>query len=151
MIESTSGDLLKADVEALVNTVNCAGIMGKGIALQFKRAFPANFQVYEKACRAGNVVPGRMLIHEIGGSLSPRYIINFPTKRHWRAASLVEDVESGLRSLADDVRRLNIRSIAVPPLGCGLGGLEWQVVRPMIEQAFDDLPGVRVLLFQPMN
>ena len=151
MIESTSGDLLKADVEALVNAVNCAGVMGKGIALQFKRAFPANFQVYEKACRAGNVVPGRMLIHEIGGSLRPRYIINFPTKRHWRAASLVEDVESGLRSLAKDVRRLNIRSIAVPPLGCGLGGLEWQVVRPMIEQAFDDLPALRVLLFHPIN
>lgn len=84
MIEATSGDLLKADVEALVNAVNCAGVMGKGIALEFKRAFPANFQIYEKACRVGNVVPGRMLIHEIGGSLSPRYIINFPTKRHWR-------------------------------------------------------------------
>jgi O-acetyl-ADP-ribose deacetylase (regulator of RNase III) len=149
MIEFTRGNLLEAPAEALVNTVNCIGYMGKGIALQFKQAFPANFKIYEAACHAGDMVPGKMLIHDNGGLVNPRYIVNFPTKRHWKGKSRIEDVESGLKTLVEDVQRLGIRSIAVPPLGCGLGGLEWRVVRPMIEQAFASLPDVQVLLFEP--
>lgn len=149
MIELTRGNLLEAPAEALVNTVNCVGYMGKGIALQFKQAFPANFKHYETACHAGDMAPGKMMIHDNGGLVNPRYIINFPTKRHWKGKSRIEDIESGLKALVADVQRLGIRSIAVPPLGCGLGGLEWRVVRPMIEQAFAGLPDVHVLLFEP--
>ncbi len=149
MIQLTQGNLLEAPTDALVNTVNCVGYMGKGIALQFKQAFPANFKSYEAACHAGNVVPGQMMIHDNGGLVNPRYIINFPTKRHWKGMSRMEDIEAGLRALVADVKRLSIRSIAIPPLGCGLGGLNWQEVRPLIEQAFQPLPDVQVLLYEP--
>ncbi|MDV3238348.1 MAG: macro domain-containing protein [Gammaproteobacteria bacterium] len=151
MIEHAQGNLLVADAEALVNTVNCVGYMGKGIALQFKQAFPANFKAYEKACRAHEVQPGRMFIFETGSMVNPRFIINFPTKRHWRGKSRIEDIESGLKALIADVKRLGIRSIALPPLGSGLGGLDWNVVRPMIEQAFAELPEVRVFLYSPQG
>lgn len=149
MIELTQGNILKADAEALVNTVNCIGFMGKGIALQFKKAYPKNFDAYHKACNAGEVQPGRMFIVELQSMLNPKYIVNFPTKRHWRADSRYEDIESGLAALVADVQRRGIQSIAIPPLGCGLGGLDWNKVRPMIEQAFATLPGMRVLLFEP--
>lgn len=149
MIELTRGNLLTAEVDALVNTVNCVGFMGKGIALQFKQAFPENNLQYEQACAREEVVPGKMMIHDNGGLVMPRWIINFPTKRHWRANSRIEDIESGLVALVSDVRRLGIKSIAVPPLGCGLGGLQWTQVRPLIEKAFADLVDVKVLLFEP--
>jgi O-acetyl-ADP-ribose deacetylase (regulator of RNase III) len=151
MIEIAKGNILEADAEALVNTVNCVGFMGKGIALQFKQAFPANFKAYESACNAGEVVPGRMFIFDNGRLLNPRYVINFPTKRHWRGKSRIGDIRSGLKALITDVRRLNIRSIAIPPLGCGLGGLNWREVRPLIEDAFSELRDVRVLLFEPVG
>jgi O-acetyl-ADP-ribose deacetylase (regulator of RNase III) len=151
MIEIAKGNILEADAEALVNTVNCVGFMGKGIALQFKQAFPANFKAYESACHAGLVVPGRMLIFDNGRLINPRYVINFPTKRHWRGKSRIADIRSGLKALIDDVRRLGVRSIAVPPLGCGLGGLDWRDVRPMVEGAFLELPDVHVLLFEPVG
>lgn len=149
MIEPTKGNILEANAEALVNTVNCVGLMGKGIALQFKQAYPANFKAYESACHAGDVVPGRMFIFDSESLIRPRYIINFPTKRHWRGKSRLEDIRSGLQALTADVRRLGIRSIAVPPLGCGLGGLNWRDVRPLIESAFSELPEVRVFLYEP--
>lgn len=149
MIELAAGNLLEADAEALVNTVNCVGHMGKGIALQFKQAFPENFEAYAKAVEHDEVVPGRMFIFNTGLMVNPRYIINFPTKRHWRGRSRIEDIEAGLKALVGEIRRLGIRSIAVPPLGCGNGGLEWSVVRPMIETALAAVPEVRVLLFAP--
>jgi O-acetyl-ADP-ribose deacetylase (regulator of RNase III) len=149
MIEVTRGDILKADAEALVNTVNCVGIMGRGIAAQFKRAYPKNFRVYQTACKRHEVQPGRMLIVETCQLANPRWVINFPTKRHWRGHSRIEDIDTGLAALVADVRRLGIKSIAVPPLGCGLGGLDWSEVRPRIEQSFAALPGVTVLLFEP--
>jgi O-acetyl-ADP-ribose deacetylase (regulator of RNase III) len=149
MIQIARGNLLNAEVDALVNTVNCEGYMGKGIALQFKQAFPANFKSYEAACKHGEVVPGRMFIHDNGGLVNPRWIVNFPTKRHWRNKSRLDDIASGLSALVADVQRLGIRSIAVPPLGCGLGGLNWADVRPMIEQAFAPLTDVAVHLFEP--
>jgi O-acetyl-ADP-ribose deacetylase (regulator of RNase III) len=149
MIEATRGDILKADAEALVNTVNCVGVMGRGIAAQFKRAYPKNFSAYQQACKRHEVQPGRMLIVETGQLAGPRWVINFPTKRHWRGNSRIEDIDAGLAALVADVRRLGITSIAVPPLGCGLGGLDWAAVRPRIEQAFATLPDVTVLLFEP--
>ena len=151
MIELTQGNILKADAEALVNTVNCVGFMGKGIALQFKKAYPENFDAYHKACAAGEVQPGRMFIFDLHSMLNPKYVVNFPTKRDWRANSRYEDIESGLKALVAEVRRLGIRSIAMPPLGCGLGGLDWNKVRPMIEKAFAQLSDVRVLLFEPVG
>ena len=149
MIEDARGNLLEADAEAIVNTVNTVGVMGKGIALQFKQAWPENFTAYAKACKAGEVVPGQMFVFELGGMVNPRFIINFPTKRHWRQKSRIEDVTDGLKALIEEVRNRGIHSVAVPPLGCGNGGLAWSEVRPLIEQAFAELPDVRVLLFGP--
>ena len=149
MIRYVQGDILKADADALVNTVNCVGVMGRGIALQFKRAFPENFAAYAAACKRGDVQPGRMLVVETGQLTRPRYVVNFPTKRHWKGKSRLADIDAGLDALVADVRRLHLRSIAIPPLGCGLGGLDWAEVRPRIERAFGALPEVRVLVYEP--
>lgn len=149
MTEYATGDILNADTEALVNSVNCVGIMGRGIALQFKNAFPANFKAYAQACKRGEVQPGRMFVHETGFLHNPKYIINFPTKRHWRGKSRLEDIESGLGALAAELRARRIRSVAIPPLGSGLGGLEWDDVRTRIETALGKLDGVRVVVFEP--
>lgn len=149
MIESTRGNLLKADAEALVNTVNCVGVMGKGIALQFKQAFPANFAQYERACRNDEMKPGQMLTVATERLVNPRFIINFPTKRHWKGQSRLEDIRAGLDALIAEVKRLSLKSLALPPLGCGNGGLDWAEVKPLIEAAFAELPDVRVLLFEP--
>jgi O-acetyl-ADP-ribose deacetylase (regulator of RNase III) len=149
MIEITKGNLLEADVEALVNTVNCVGFMGKGIALQFKQAFPENFEAYQKDCKAKKVRPGKMLVYETGEIFNPKYIINFPTKRHWRGSSKIEDIAAGLKMLIEEIKHYKIKSVAVPPLGCGLGGLDWNVVRPMIEKSFEEIPEVKVLLYAP--
>jgi O-acetyl-ADP-ribose deacetylase (regulator of RNase III) len=149
MIEYKTGNIIEADAEALVNSVNCVGVMGRGISLQFKKAWPENFKAYVRACRRGEVQPGKIFVFETGSPTNPRYIINFPTKRHWRGKSRIEDIEAGLRALVDEIQRRGIRSIAIPPLGCGLGGLDWREVRVLIEQALGDLPGVHVIVFEP--
>jgi O-acetyl-ADP-ribose deacetylase (regulator of RNase III) len=149
MIKLTQGNILEADVEALVNTVNCVGIMGKGIALQFKQAFRDNSRAYANACRKGDVKPGHMFTFATDRMINPKYIINFPTKRHWKEKSRLEYIEQGLNALVKEVRRLGIKAIAIPPLGCGYGGLKWPEVRNLIETAFDQLPDVQVLLFEP--
>jgi len=149
MIEPTRGNILSDDAEALVNTVNCVGVMGKGIALQFKKAFPENFKAYEAACRREEVKPGRMFVFETDQMFNPLYIINFPTKRHWRGKSHYEDIENGLKDLIREVHERKIRSIAIPPLGSGLGGLQWGRVKCMIEAAFEGMPDVRVKLYEP--
>ncbi|HOU53597.1 MAG TPA: macro domain-containing protein [Myxococcota bacterium] len=149
MLEYLTGNILDADAEALVNSVNCVGVMGRGIARQFKEAWPDNFRAYADACRRGEVQPGRMFVFETGRLTNPRYIMNFPTKRHWRGKSRLEDIEAGLRALKEEIRRRGIRSIAIPPLGAGLGGLDWGVVRSRIEQALGDLGDVRVIVFEP--
>jgi len=151
MIQDATGNLLEADAEALVNTVNCVGFMGKGIALQFKLAWPDNFEAYAEACKAGEVQPGRMFIWETGRMINPKFLINFPTKRHWKGKSRIEDIKSGLRALVAEIRRLGIRSVAVPPLGCGNGGLDWTDVRPLIEAAFAELSDVEVSLYSPQG
>jgi O-acetyl-ADP-ribose deacetylase (regulator of RNase III) len=117
MIEYRTGNILQADAEALVNTVNCVGIMGRGIALQFKNAYPHNFDAYEAACVRGEVQPGRMFVFETEQLTDPKYIINFPTKRHWRGKSRMEDIEAGLKGLAEEIRKRRIHSIALPPTG----------------------------------
>ena len=138
------------DVEALVNSVNCVGVMGRGIALQFKNLFPENFKSYAEACRREEVQPGRMFVFETGQMMgAPSYIVNFPTKRHWRGKSRMEDIESGLHALAREISERNIRSIALPPLGSGLGGLEWSIVRSRIESALRDIDDLRVVVFEP--
>ncbi len=149
MITFTRGDILRAECEALVNSVNCVGVMGRGVALQFKQAYPANFKAYAAACRRGEVQPGRMFVFDTGELTWPRYIINFPTKRHWRGKSRIEDTRDGLEALAAEVQARGIRSIAIPPLGSGLGGLDWGDVRPLMEHALDALGDVGVLVFEP--
>ncbi len=149
MIEFVTGDILKAEAEALVNTVNCVGYMGRGIAGQFKRAFPENFKAYEIACKRGELKPGAMLFFETGRLTNPRYIVNFPTKRHWRGKSRLEDIDAGLEALTREIQERKIKSIAIPPLGCGLGGLTWNDVKPRIERALGALNEVTVIVFEP--
>lgn len=149
MIRFTQGNLLEAPVEAVVNTVNTVGVMGKGIALMFKERFPENTKAYETACKAGNVRVGSMFVTpgvELDG---PRWIINFPTKENWRNPTKLEWVESGLVALKREIREKGIRSIAIPPLGCGNGGLDWNVVRPLVEEALKALDGVEVVVYEP--
>jgi O-acetyl-ADP-ribose deacetylase (regulator of RNase III) len=141
--------LLNAQVDALVNTVNTVGVMGRGVALQFKQAFPDNYAAYKRACDRGEVVPGRMFIFDTNRMGPQRYIINFPTKRHWKGKSRLSDIKDGLRDLVRVIHEYEIRSVALPALGCGNGGLDWEIVRPLIEHAFVELPGVEVLLFPP--
>ena len=149
MIEYKTGNILAEDAEALVNTVNCDGFMGRGIALQFKKAWPDNFKAYANACRKKEVRPGRMFVFETGRLISPRYIINFPTKVHWRGKSRIAYIETGLNALVEEVKGRGIQSVAIPPLGAGLGGLDWGKVRPLIERAMEELPNVRTILFEP--
>jgi len=149
VLKIATGNLLEANTESVVNTVNCVGVMGKGIALQFKQVYPENFDAYKRACDAGEIRPGRMFTFATGSLIGPRYIVNFPTKRHWKGKSRIEDIQDSLQALIEEVRRLGIRSIAVPPLGCGNGGLDWAVVRPLIEESFRSIPEVEVLLYAP--
>ena len=149
MIDFTTGDILRADAEALVNTVNCVGIMGRGIALQFKNEFPQNFKAYEAACTRDEVQPGRMFVFETGMLTNPKFIINFPTKRHWRGKSRMEDIDAGLTALVEEIHQRGIRSIAIPPLGSGLGGLDWAEVRPRIEAALRGIDDLSVTIFEP--
>jgi O-acetyl-ADP-ribose deacetylase (regulator of RNase III) len=149
MVTFTRGNVLDADVEALVNPVNCVGVMGKGLALQFKIAYPDAFREYVKACRDGELEPGRVQVVEAGRPTGPRFIVHLPTKRHWRERARLADVAAGLDALVAEVARRQIRSIAMPALGCGLGGLAWADVRPLIERAFAKERRVRALVFEP--
>lgn len=148
-LEEGRGNLLTADAEALVNTVNTVGVMGKGVALQFKRAFPDNYRAYRAACQRGEVRIGRMFIVDRGMLGPHRFIINFPTKGHWRDRSRLQEIEAGLADLVSAVTERGISSLAVPALGCGNGGLEWRDVRPLIEAASARMPQVRTIVFPP--
>lgn len=151
MISYTQGNLLEAPVEALVNTVNTVGVMGKGIALMFKERFPNNMAEYAKACKAGDVVTGKMFVTETGELMGPRWIVNFPTKQHWRAKSKMEWIDQGLVDLRRFILENHVKSIAIPPLGAGNGGLDWQDVKPKIEAALADLPDVDIQVFEPTS
>ncbi len=151
MLHFTQGNLLEARVEALVNTVNEVGVMGKGIALMFREAFPESARLYQEACKRKALHVGRVLVTPSQQLHGPRWIIHFPTKRHWRHRSRLEWVCDGLKDLVRELRQRQIRSVAVPPLGCGNGGLEWDLVRGEIECAFAELPEVDVEVFVPTS
>lgn len=148
MIVYKKGNLLEDSSEALVNTVNTVGVMGKGIALQFKQAFPEVFRKYEKACKKGEIQTGTMYVVRTDALVGPKVIINFPTKTHWKEKSKIEYIEEGLTDLVNVIQELNIQSIAIPPLGCGNGGLDWSIVQPLIEEAFQDI-SAKVYVYEP--
>ncbi|NIA13549.1 MAG: Appr-1-p processing protein [Nitrospiraceae bacterium] len=149
MMTFTQGNLLEADVEAVVNTVNTVGVMGKGIALMFKERFPENFKSYAAACKAKELDVGHMFVQPTNELSGPRWVINFPTKKHWRYPTKLEWIVSGLKALRHVIAEYEISSLAIPPLGCGNGGLEWNVVRPLIEAELDGLEGVEIQVYEP--
>jgi O-acetyl-ADP-ribose deacetylase (regulator of RNase III) len=149
MIKFARGNLLESDAEALVNTVNTVGVMGKGVALMFKERFPENFKAYERACKSKQVRLGEMFPTERKDLLGPKWIINFPTKGHWRYPSKIEWIEQGLADLARFITEKRIRSVAIPPLGSGNGGLDWTEVRRLIETSLSSLEGVEVIVYEP--
>lgn len=151
MISYAKGNLLDADVEAVVNTVNTVGVMGKGIALMFKEAFPANFKEYKAACKRGEIEVGRMFVTKTGKLIGPKWIINFPTKKHWRQRTKIEWITEGLEDLKKVIEENNMRSVAVPPLGCGNGGLDWHDVRPVISESLRSISGVEVIVYEPTS
>ncbi|MBU6955568.1 macro domain-containing protein [Hahella sp. HN01] len=149
MISYAQGNLLEAEVEALVNTVNTVGVMGKGIALMFKERFPQNMQAYVRACRTGDVVTGKMFITKTNELMGPKWIVNFPTKQHWRAKSKMEWIDEGLVDLRRFITEHHVKSIAIPPLGAGNGGLSWLDVKRRIENALTDIEGVDIRVYEP--
>ena len=149
MIKFTKGDMMSSSAEALINTVNTVGVMGKGIALQFKESFPANFATYVKACKNGELVPGKLLVtKEKNTAGEEKIIINFPTKKHWRYPSTYEYIESGLQALVDVIKKYDIKSMAIPPLGCGNGGLKWDVVKKIIVNALQEIDA-EIVVYEP--
>ncbi len=151
MITFTTGNLLDAEVDALVNTVNTVGVMGKGIALMFKERFPANTEAYTRACKAGEVRTGEVFVTETGELMGPRWIVNFPTKQHWRAKSQIQWITDGLADLRRFIEQRQVRSIAIPPLGAGNGGLDWAEVKLLVERALGNLEGVEIIVFEPTS
>lgn len=149
MITYTQGNLLDAQVDALVNTVNTVGVMGKGIALMFKERFPKNMAEYARACKANTVVIGKMFVTETGEPTGPRWIVNFPTKQHWRAKSKMEWIQEGLLDLKRFILENNIRSIAIPPLGAGNGGLNWRDVKVEVVRVLADLEDTDIIIYEP--
>lgn len=149
MLEFVKGNMFESDAEAIVNTVNCVGVMGKGVALEVKKRYPSVFSEYKEACNKKLVKPGHLLTLSTYNMFNPKLVINFPTKRHWKANSRIEDVEAGLESLVREIKILGIQSIAIPPLGCGNGGLNWNDVKPRIASALKDLPNVDIKVYEP--
>jgi O-acetyl-ADP-ribose deacetylase (regulator of RNase III) len=149
MFELVKGNLFEAPVEALVNPVNCVGVMGKGLAHEFSKRYIVASKRYIRACEAGEVRIGKVYVTDLHREQPPWLLIHFPTKKHWRDDSRIEWIEQGLASLVQEVRARGIQSIAVPALGCGYGGLAWSLVRPFIEKAATDLEGTRVLIYEP--
>lgn len=157
MIKYKTGNIFLLDVEAIVNPVNCVGVMGKGLALQFKKFYPKNFEAYRAACYNDIILPGEMFIFNTDdegfsyGHCNPNYIINFPTKRHWRDKSLLSDIKIGLNRLVDVIDELGIKSIAIPPLGSGLGGLAWSQVKRLIDGILSPLTDVEIIVLEPLG
>lgn len=162
MIEVMRGDLLSFEAEAKVNPVNCMGVMGGGLARKFREAYPSNYGYYSMACQEGDVKIGEVLVFDIVARLGrlaqsmlapTRYIINFPTKREFWYPSRLSYIDSGLDALVREVKDRDISSVALPALGCGLGGLEWQVVLALIHEKLGDgeLSDVSFTVFEPME
>ena len=151
-LELKHNDLLKQQADAIINTVNCVGIMGKGIALQFKKAFPENYKAYAKACKNNEVKIGKMFVYQTGfldSNIHSKYIINFPTKEHWRGNSKIEYIEEGLDDLYNVIQNLNIKTLAMPPLGCGNGGLNWSDVKKLIINKLSPIEDLILYLYEP--
>lgn len=140
-----SGNIFDSEAEALVNPVNCVGVMGKGLALQFKQRFPSNYEAYKYECSQNNLKIGLLFCYEENSKL----IINFPTKTHWKQKSELQYIDKGLIALQDLLTKIPINSIAIPPLGCGLGGLNWTEVKPLIFKHMVPLTGISVHIYQP--
>ncbi|XPF94688.1 macro domain-containing protein [Colwellia sp. RE-S-Sl-9] len=151
MITYQKGNILHDQSDAIINTVNTVGVMGKGLALQFKKAFPENFKEYKKACDDHSMITGKVLSVSLNSMSPPFFIINFPTKAHWKGKSKLEYIEQGLDSLKAEVKRLNLKSVAIPALGSGLGGLPWQDVEQLIQSSLAEFPEVNWLLYPPQE
>ncbi|SET32932.1 macro domain-containing protein [Thorsellia anophelis] len=151
MIIFKTGNIFTENVEAIVNPVNCVGVMGRGIALQFKQRYTENYKDYVAACNRKEVQPGKMFVHRNKLLINPSFIINFPTKRHWRNQSKIEDIQLGLKDLIKVIGELNIQSVALPALGSGLGGLNWNEVRIEIQKEMSSLPDVEIIVFEPFK
>lgn len=149
-MQFTTGNIFDSSAEALVNTVNTVGVMGKGVALQFKERFPLNYNLYVAACKKGEVKVGEMFITPTNSFVNPKWIINFPTKKHWMHKSSYDYIEEGLNDLVKQIERLNIQSIAVPPLGTGQGGLDWHLVKNMITDKLSPLQ-IDITVYEPMH
>lgn len=149
MIIYQTGNILHDQADAIINTVNTVGVMGKGLALQFKKAFPDNFKAYKKACDDKSLVIGQVLSVPLNSISAPFYVINFPTKAHWKGHSKLEFIEQGLNSLKAEVKRLELKSVAIPALGSGLGGLPWQQVELFIKEHLADMPDVEWRIYPP--
>lgn len=149
MITYQTGNILYDQADAIINTVNTVGVMGKGLALQFKKAFPDNFKVYKKACDDKSLVTGQVLSVSLNSMNAPYYVINFPTKAHWKGQSKLEYIAQGLESLKAEVKRLELNSVAIPALGSGLGGLPWQQVEQLIQDSLSELPSVEWRIYPP--
>lgn len=148
MIIYKQGNLFEDEAEAFVNAVNLVGVMGAGIALQFKKRYPEMFKDYKKQCKAGKLALGTMHVYKRKEE-NPKYIINFPTLYHWKDKSKLKDIKQGLEDLLTVVKKKKIKSIAIPALGCGVGGLEWREVKQVIENTFKDSK-VQVHLYEPL-
>jgi O-acetyl-ADP-ribose deacetylase (regulator of RNase III) len=148
MIRFVHGNLFDSQAEALVNAVNTVGVMGRGVALEFKNRFPENYRAYRAACKREELVVGKMFVTETNLE-QPRWIINFPTKQHWRNPSKLEFVRDGLEDFVRVIEAHGIKSVALPALGCGTGGLDWSTVRALIEAALEPLDHVAFEIFEP--
>lgn len=151
MIEFRKDEILNANSEAIVNTVNTVGIMGKGIALEIKEKYPQNYQLYKKACDRNEVVIGKMFTTFTNTLENPKYIINFPTKKHWRFPSEISYIKEGLEDLKNVILSLKIKSIAIPPLGCGNGKLDWNIIKPIIVNSLKNIPDLDIFIYEPLN
>lgn len=149
MIKFKTGNIVKDESDAIVNTVNCVGVMGKGLALQFKKAYPDNFTQYKSACNKGGVHLGKMFITQHLDLINTQWVINFPTKNHWKGNSKIDYIELGLIDLVEQIKALKIKSIAIPPLGAGLGGLDWNIVKDKIVESLSGIDNIEVTVYEP--
>lgn len=145
MVTFVRGDIFSSPAQVLTNTVNCVGLMGKGVALEFKMRYPKMFNDYKIKCDQGDVKAGQPYLWEDDSV----QVLNFPTKRHWKDGSLLQDIEDGLKYLTENYEQMGLQSLAMPALGCGLGGLEWSEVQPLIVKHLGAIPDLDVYVYEP--
>ncbi|WP_338793548.1 macro domain-containing protein [Bernardetia sp. MNP-M8] len=149
----TKGNILESNTEVIINPVNIVGVMGKGLALAFKKQFPHNYKIYKEACKNKTINIGKLLLVSDFNNESnlerKQFIINFPTKKHWRSPSKMEYVEEGLKDLVRIIETQKFESMAIPALGCGLGGLEWEDVRFLLEKYLEKIEGIKITIYEP--